>query len=55
METRSRTRLLRRASLAVVALGALVVPATADAATNAGLNTPYGDAFPGGAVRWNPG
>ena len=33
METRSRTRLLRRASLAVVALGALVVPATADAAT----------------------
>jgi len=33
METRSRTRLLRRAGLAVVALGALVVPATADAAT----------------------
>jgi hypothetical protein len=32
METRSRTRLLRRASLAVIALGALVVPATADAA-----------------------
>src|SRR3954453_16131433 len=33
MDTRSRTRLLRRASLAVAALGALVVPATADAAT----------------------
>jgi len=32
MDTRSRTRLLRRASLAVAALGALVVPATADAA-----------------------
>src|SRR4051812_14657354 len=33
MEIRSRTRLLRRAGLAAVALGALAVPATADAAT----------------------